>query len=417
MLFHFRNIIFATLAVQFTSADSNNVCPTFDDYETIEINPKCSYNPDVSGNITEMVTHHGFNIESHTVTTWDGYILEIVRIPSSTNGTCDNSVPKQPMLFVNGIGRDARCWLLMGTRSPALYYASKCYDVWLANIRGSAYSKHQTYNPYSKEFWDFSFHEQATIDIPAIIDTIANVSGQPGKLIYVGHSMGTTISYIYASVNRTHCKNNVKAIISLAPIANLNKFEVPFMHFLALNSQIIKDTLFLVKIYWCQLQPILSLCTGFPLIDACDYFLQFFAGNSDPNNYPEVLPVLTANGSSPMSIKSLMHYAQICNRQGIFAWYDYGITQNLARYNSILPPLYEVGKIPVNVDLIWANDDKFSVKDDVAVLYNNLPNGLKSIAEVPANSSQSMNHVDFITNPNIEEIYNNMNTKLEKYKN
>ncbi|XP_049823891.1 gastric triacylglycerol lipase-like [Aethina tumida] len=227
------------------------------------------------------------------------------------------------MLFVNGIGRDARCWLLMGARSPGLYYVSKCYDVWLTNIRGSPYSKHQTYKPYSKEFWDFSLHEQATIDIPAIIDTIANVSGQPGKLIYVGHSMGTTISYIYASVNRTHCKNNVKAIISLAPIAKLNKFEVPFMHFLALISQIIK----------------------------------------------EVLPVLRLI-------------------QGIFAWYDYGITEYLARYNSILPPLYEVGKIPVNVDLIWANDDKFSVKDDIAVLYNNLPNDLKSIAEVPANSNQ-----------------------------
>lgn len=64
-----------------------------------------------------------------------------------------------------------------------------------------------------------------------------------------------------------------------------------------------------------------------------------------------------------MSIKSLMHYAQICKSQGIFAWYDYGIPENLARYNSILPPLYEVGKIPVNVDLIWANNDKFSVKD------------------------------------------------------
>lgn len=65
-----------------------------------------------------MVTNHGFNIESHTVTTWDGYILEIFRIPSSVNDTCDNSKPKQPMVFVHGINRDARCWLLMGSQSP-----------------------------------------------------------------------------------------------------------------------------------------------------------------------------------------------------------------------------------------------------------------------------------------------------------
>lgn len=65
-----------------------------------------------------MVTNHGFNIESHTVTTWDGYILEIFRIPSSVNDTCDNSKPKQPMVFVHGINRDSRCWLLMGSQSP-----------------------------------------------------------------------------------------------------------------------------------------------------------------------------------------------------------------------------------------------------------------------------------------------------------
>lgn len=58
-----------------------------------------------------------------------------------------------------------------------------------------------------------------------------------------------------------------------------------------------------------------------------------------------------------------MHYSQIITRFGRFAWYDYGIVENLSRYKSIFPPLYDVGKIEVNVDLIYANDDLFAVKD------------------------------------------------------
>lgn len=54
MYFPFRNIIFVIVAVQFTAAVNNNVCPTIDDYETIDTNPKCNYNPDISGNIVRI---------------------------------------------------------------------------------------------------------------------------------------------------------------------------------------------------------------------------------------------------------------------------------------------------------------------------------------------------------------------------
>lgn len=59
----------------------------------------------------------------------------------------------------------------------------------------------------------------AIYDLPACIDFIATRTGEKGNLIYVGHSMGTTISYIYSTVKRKHAEDNVKAIISLAPVA------------------------------------------------------------------------------------------------------------------------------------------------------------------------------------------------------
>lgn len=59
----------------------------------------------------------------------------------------------------------------------------------------------------------------AIYDLPACIDLIANRTGEKGNLIYVGHSMGTTISYIYSTLKRDHALENLKAIISLAPVA------------------------------------------------------------------------------------------------------------------------------------------------------------------------------------------------------
>lgn len=59
-------------------------------------------------------------------------------------------------------------------------------------------------------------------DIPVFIDMIRSKSKSGEKVIYLGHSMGTTISYIYASMRREHAQQNIKAIISVAPIAFMN---------------------------------------------------------------------------------------------------------------------------------------------------------------------------------------------------
>lgn len=48
------------------------------------------------------------------------------------------------------------------------------YDVWLANARGSYFSrKHLWLDPSSDvEYWNFSFEEFAKYDLPAVIEFI-----------------------------------------------------------------------------------------------------------------------------------------------------------------------------------------------------------------------------------------------------
>ncbi|CAH0556007.1 unnamed protein product [Brassicogethes aeneus] len=230
-------------------AAKNNVCPSHLDYFTITFNSKCWYDPDVDATIPEIINNYGFKSESYNVTTLDGYIIEIFRIPSKLNEISNKT--KTPLILFHGMARDARSWLILGEDSPAIYYAKKGYDVWLANRRGTEYSSHIKYSRNDKEFWNFSFHEMGTMDVPTIIEKVADVSKQPGNIIYIGHSMGTTASFVYCSLNITHCAKNLKTIISLAPVANFNHMKIPMCHTMSYFTNELEVQQFLNN--FCQL--------------------------------------------------------------------------------------------------------------------------------------------------------------------
>ncbi|KAJ8967499.1 hypothetical protein NQ314_002814 [Rhamnusium bicolor] len=56
------------------------------------------------------------------------------------------------------------------------------------------------------------FHEIATNDLPAIIEAVANITGQKGNIIYIGHSMGTTTSYVYSIVKKESFRFSLKGV-------------------------------------------------------------------------------------------------------------------------------------------------------------------------------------------------------------
>jgi len=69
----------------------------------------------------------------------------------------------------------------------------KNYDVWLANLRGSAYGRNHTrLNVSNVDFWNFSFHEQGLYDLPAIIDHVRSKSPFH-QVLLIGHSQVCSI--------------------------------------------------------------------------------------------------------------------------------------------------------------------------------------------------------------------------------
>lgn len=68
-----------------------------------------------------IIRRHGYKVESHVVTTEDGYIITLIRIPGSKDGKRNN----QPVLLEHGVMGDSSCFILNGRNSLGRYFVWK----------------------------------------------------------------------------------------------------------------------------------------------------------------------------------------------------------------------------------------------------------------------------------------------------
>jgi lysosomal acid lipase/cholesteryl ester hydrolase len=106
------------------------------------------------------------------------------------------------VLLQHGFLNSADIWILRKKLSVANQLAKAGFDVWLANSRGSKYSRnHKTLDANKNpEFWNFSFIEMGKYDLPATIDYIIKNTGQK-KITYLAHSMGNSAMYYGLATN------------------------------------------------------------------------------------------------------------------------------------------------------------------------------------------------------------------------
>lgn len=130
----------------------------------------------------KIIIERGYHAETHLVTTEDGYILMIHRIPYPKGRSYGPT--GLPVFIHHGIAESSADWLLLPSNKSLgnnsynlrIYYsyyynfiglylsafqlADLGYDVWLGNCRGNTYSRgHVTLDASrDKTYWDFSYN-------------------------------------------------------------------------------------------------------------------------------------------------------------------------------------------------------------------------------------------------------------------
>ena len=98
---------------------------------------------------------------------------------------------------MHGMGGNGSRWINrtnLEIDSLPVALAKQGYDVWLGNNRGNHMAnRHETLDwvEDEAEYWDFSFPELARYDLPAMLDTVYEETGER-KIHYIGMSLGTT---------------------------------------------------------------------------------------------------------------------------------------------------------------------------------------------------------------------------------
>lgn len=356
----------------------------------------------------QIIRKEGYPAEAHIVESQDGYFLELHRIPHGKAGRGDKK--RIPVFLHHGLLCSSIDWILNGPGKSLSYkLADEGYDVWMANARGNTFSRgHVKYTPQQKEFWDFSFHEMGIYDLPAAIDHILETTGEE-QLVYVGHSLGTTVFYTMSSVLPEYNKK-IKFQISMAPVTAI-PHATSMLRLLVPYSKTINDMTdwynkgaflehdLMTKIFmkmFCGTKTF-SMDTR-----VCEQYIIFGLFGKDPEQFnASLLPVISSNIPAGTSGKNMIHCGQLIS-SGSFSHFDYGKAENIKKYGSVIPPKYNLSKISVPVNVYYGENDALSGPLDSKILYQKIP---KPLGLVRVNWDK-FNHVDFLWAKDVDKLLN-----------
>ncbi|KAF2896922.1 hypothetical protein ILUMI_09252 [Ignelater luminosus] len=353
--------------------------------------------PDFGLNAKQLIENYRYPFENHTVTTEDGYILELHRIPHGKGEVNCHNITGPPVLIVPGTHSTSADWVNMGKNSLGFILADRGYDVWLANYRGTTWSrKHIRLDPdvHKKEFWDYSFQDIGSYDLPAFIDYILRVTKHE-RLFYIGHSQGT-LSFFILTSDKPEYNAKIRLMVALGPVAYFNNARSLIIRFLAAFENEVQA--FVDKYQFYEILPYTSLmrmvaqtfCNDYSLFQSiCTFAFYILAGYS-PNQFNKtMIPVILSNSPASSSFKHWRHAAQMRLADTMLK-YNYGTEENLKRYSQSTPPEYNLTKITTPVAFYYGEYDLFCSKEDVDMAAAKIPNVLvnKCIPE--------FNHVDLL---------------------
>ncbi|KAJ3659191.1 hypothetical protein Zmor_010893 [Zophobas morio] len=379
---------------------SNNVCPTFEDYYTIKNNSRCWYDFSAEFDCPTVIRLNGYPVIEYRVPTSDGFILTMFRIPPKKS-----TAPKYPVYLQHGLSSTSDYFVSIKRNSLAFVLADAGFDVWLGNYRGTRYSQtHQNLTVFDPEYWDHSMDDIITYDYPALFSTILSNTNSNGKIVYIGHSLGTTLGLMYTAEYPDIAKNNLQMMIFMSPAYTLTNMKAPYKLIAPFGPAIMNIAQELKLLRILSQEAITSgvfrvVCLESPpLMQLCMQLNNLFWG---PNTQftADLIPTYFNHIPGGTSLKILNHAADLV--LGNFRKYNY-IEDNYKYYGRLTPPVYDIKKMQVPVYIYYSTQDWATTELDALNLWQQLPKaaqlGIRRI-DLPA-----FNHLDFVYSRNAKNI-------------
>ncbi|ONK71891.1 uncharacterized protein A4U43_C04F13440 [Asparagus officinalis] len=350
----------------------------------------------------------GYECQEHEVTTEDGYILSMQRIPEGRDGSGSRGESmRQPVLLQHGVLMDGMTWLLNSPKeSLAFILADSGFDVWVANIRGTRWSRrHVSLDPSTSAYWNWSWDELVAYELPALVSFVHQQTGQ--NLHYVGHSLGTLIAL--ASFSEGRLVNNLKSAALLSPVAYLTHMTTPLgiLAAKAFVGEIITNWLGIAEFNpkGAAVSRFLSTLCHNPGIDCYDLMTSFTGNNCCLN--ASTVELFLQYEPQPTSTRNMVHLAQTF-RDGVLTKYNYeNRVINIEKYGQGYPPIYNLSSIPNNFPLFlsYGGRDKLSDVGDVSLLLDDLK--LHDGDKLTVQFVKDYAHADFVMGVSAKEIVYN----------
>ncbi|GMN19941.1 hypothetical protein TIFTF001_049967 [Ficus carica] len=259
-------------------------------------------------------------------------------------------------------------------------------------------------DPSRPKFWNWSWDELVTFDLPAVFDLVYKETGQ--KIDYVGHSLGTLIAL--ASFSEGRLVNQLKSAALLSPIAYLSHMNTALGAAAARAFVGEITTLFGLAEFNPKGEPVanfLKALCAYPGVDCYDLLTAVTGHNCCLNS--STVDLFLKNEPQSTSTKNMVHLAQTV-RDGILAKYNYGRTDyNVLHYGEAYPPVYNLSNIPHNLPLFisYGGRDALSDARDVDTLLDSLKH--HDVDKMTVQFIKEYAHADFIMGVDAKDIVYN----------
>lgn len=346
----------------------------------------------------EIVQQNGYTSEEYDVVTEDGYIINLFRIRGNK---CKQL--RRPVLILHGLFQSSDSWLDPGANYSLPYLLSdECHDVWVGNSRGNYYGRrHTSLDPDNDDkFWNFSADEIGYYDIPAMIDSVLNIT-KAAKLNYIGFSQGGGSFYMLCS-ERPEYNGKVNAMVGLGTPTTLQLSIGPIQTIF--NTAMKYESLFYkLGIYEVFSRDMMAhklinvICVLSETV--CHAIITSLDGYNPDSHNEQVYQNIIKHFPDGTSLRNLARYGQ-AGSSDRFQRYDFGESGNMERYGTREPPSYNFQNVRVPVLLVQGRRDWLVNITEVESLAKKLPN-LKELFIV---NDPKWNHFDMVYSQNIKQL-------------